>query len=393
MRLEQIHRLTVDSNDDREEPKQTLELRRCWPVNANHLLLEYSNEAGMIVPGQWRRDPGELEQLAAEMGDKLGLQPIRVSSTHSQMVLLQPQGLDHQLRGLTALLRSQNSQLLSHRPGKRAIVRWLGENPPHYCKLFASGRAFRRAVQNFEHAHHAAEGLAEGFRTPAIQRSLKHSQTLILTAVVGTSLHEQLRQCTLDLNDARRIGWALRTLQAMPSAPHLREHGPDDEARILTTWMQHLATYMPEWAERMMPHCDTITAHLRGCESQMVLAHRDLHDKQILISPDQQPGFIDFDTLAMADPALDPANLLAHLELRQIQGICSQDVRLATAHAVLQGYGSSHPPKPFQTYLDAARLRLACVYGFRPRWQCVMDPLLARIGESWDTGMGENSGR
>ena len=50
---------------------------------------------------------------------------------------------------------------------------------------------------------------------------------------------------------------------------------------------------------------ETSTAALKPC-------HRDLHEKQILVTA-RGAGFLDFDTLSLADPALDAGNLLAHL--------------------------------------------------------------------------------
>lgn len=47
--------------------------------------------------------------------------------------------------------------------------------------------------------------------------------------------------------------------------------------------------------------------------SAPVLAHRDLHDGQILTSGDSL-AVLDWDTAAWADPGLDTANLVAHLD-------------------------------------------------------------------------------
>lgn len=379
MRLEEIRQLTISSGFDRGGQSQTVQLQRSWPLNANHLLLEYRNEAGIILPGQWNRDPKELDRLAAAIGGRSDRRPMLVNS-HDQAVLLQPEGLDGQLRSLTLLLRSEKSQLLSHRPGKRAIVRWQGTDGALYCKLFATDRNYRRATQNFEHAHHNAEE----FRSPEIRRAMNHQRGLVLSSVDGTSLHLRLKNGDVDQVTALQIGRALRRLHSSPVAPHLRMHRAADEAAVLAGWTQHVATYLPDKSTQMQSYYDAISACLSNHSDTFVVSHRDLYDKQILITPDRQPGLIDFDTMAMADPALDPANLLAHLELRVHQRICDDARRLVLSHAILQGYGG-YDPKGLQIYLDSARLRLACVYGFRPHWQHVMSPMLARIGRPWDS--------
>ena len=90
------------------------------------------------------------------------------------------------------------------------------------------------------------------------------------------------------------------------------------------------------------------------------LLHRDLHDGQILLAPDGTIGLLDADTLARGEPALDLGNLVAHLER------FAPDPAAAT-DALLDGYD---PPadtaRRLGAYTDAARLRLDCVYAFRP---------------------------
>ena len=51
-----------------------------------------------------------------------------------------------------------------------------------------------------------------------------------------------------------------------------------------------------------------------------MLVHRDFHDGQVLLDESYAVGLIDFDLMAAGDPALDVANFLCHLELREHQG-------------------------------------------------------------------------
>ncbi len=113
------------------------------------------------------------------------------------------------------------------------------------------------------------------------------------------------------------------------------------------------------------------------------LIHRDLHDKQILVDDDGVVGLLDLDTLAIGDPALDVANLLAHLELRVLQGQGSLDGARVAADAFLEGYRPA--PELMErvvTYVATSRLRLACVYAFRPRWADLAGRLLGVEGKS-----------
>lgn len=105
--------------------------------------------------------------------------------------------------------------------------------------------------------------------------------------------------------------------------------------------------------------------------SSLRVIHRDLHDGQLLLTsgPDGRfqadgVGLLDFDLVAAGDPALDLANLIEHLHLRERQGTLA-DAESA-ARALLDGYG------PDEDVLDrvipyralAAR-RLEALYCFR----------------------------
>jgi hypothetical protein len=84
----------------------------------------------------------------------------------------------------------------------------------------------------------------------------------------------------------------------------------------------------------------------------------------------------------MGDPALDVANLLVHLELRSRQQHCSPGRSQRAAAAFLEGY----QPGPelwdrVAAYALATRVRLACVYAFRPRWRSLAPRLLDGYGE------------
>ena len=69
--------------------------------------------------------------------------------------------------------------------------------------------------------------------------------------------------------------------------------------------------------------------------------------------------------MAIGDPALDLANLLAHLDLRERQGLIDDAAPLR--RAVLHGYGpGSALVKRLPGYEALARQRLAAVYAFRP---------------------------
>ena len=69
-------------------------------------------------------------------------------------------------------------------------------------------------------------------------------------------------------------------------------------------------------------------------------------------------------------PAIDVANLLVHLELRVMQGHCGSEVAVVAGDAFLEAYRPDRDLRGrIDAYAAATRLRLACVYAFRPCWR------------------------
>ncbi len=108
--------------------------------------------------------------------------------------------------------------------------------------------------------------------------------------------------------------------------------------------------------------------------------HRDFHDKQVFIDAAGRAGILDFDTMAMGEPALDVANMLVHLELRALQQRCSPDAAGHAAEAFLDAYRPEAGVRQrLAAYEAATRLRLACLYMWRPAWRHLGPALLARL--------------
>jgi aminoglycoside phosphotransferase (APT) family kinase protein len=203
----------------------------------------------------------------------------------------------------------------------------------------------------------------------------------VFESLPGAPLHELLGSDEA-LSQAPAIGRALRTLHAADVRPETQPHGPDAEARVLWMWVGRVPRYAASLARPTSEAAAVVADALRP-ERPVPLApaHRDLHDKQIFLDGGPSIGLLDFDTLAAAEPALDVANLLVHLELRALQGECDPDWARRMAEGLLEGYGTKWPGKDrLSAYADATRVRLACVYAFRPRWGGVSEALLSRVG-------------
>jgi len=116
--------------------------------------------------------------------------------------------------------------------------------------------------------------------------------------------------------------------------------------------------------------------------------HRDFHDKQVFIDAAGRAGILDFDTMALGEPALDVANMLVHLELRALQHRCSPEAAGQAAEAFMEAYRPEAPVRQrLAAYEAATRLRLACLYTWRPAWRHLGPVLLG--GQKRRRGTGD----
>jgi hypothetical protein len=280
---------------------------------------------------------------------------------------------DPRLPGLAAAGRA--GDLLVHRFRKRAVVR----APDAYLKVLPVGRADGVAA-----AHVTAARLAEAAEIDIPRVLSVQEGTLSLSIVPGTSLYD-LGRSRSDESHAETerswSSWAERWPRfAAPLTAHdvvLPLHRAEDEIRTLSLWVARCEAFdvLPVGAATLRAAAGQVVERLSaGTPQAPVVAHRDLHDKQVLVPAGTGPaggiGLIDCDTLALAEPALDLANLLVHLEFRQAQGLLDPSARAAGERAIRAvALELRVPADRLAAYARSTRLRLACVYAFRPRWR------------------------
>ncbi|WP_165979629.1 phosphotransferase [Kocuria rosea] len=329
-----------------------LRVRRAWPADGTRLVLELEDGHGRIRAGE--AAPGAGRPWA---------------------VRVLPHGEDPRLPGLAAAAAA-GGRVVVHRHRRRAVV----GTPDRFVKFLARGRAAR--VAELSDRLHGL-GTAAGFAVPAV---LARAEDRVEFSVLpGRSLHEL---GAAGQNDAYRAAWAewarcwpaLAT--AAPGTEPLPAHTAEDEARTLARWAGHLEAFpglleappgaVAARARRIGAELSALPADRRG----RVVLHRDLHDQQLLFDG-ARLGLLDFDTAALGEPELDLANLSVHLELRTAQGLLDPALRAAgqeTVTAVGRVLGAD--PGRLAVHAEATRLRLACVYAFRPRWRGVAQDLL-----------------
>ncbi|MWV60277.1 hypothetical protein [Rathayibacter sp. VKM Ac-2754] len=292
---------------------------------------------------------------------------------------LLPSGVDARLPALEAARRE--GAVIVHRPGRRAVVRT--DDGGGFLKVLRPSAA--PAVLA---AHERARGFGDGFSLPAVERTASGPAGVVrFAALPGRTV--------LDLGSDPRTTpaqWATvwarwaQGWDALPTAdPALPVHGPEAEAAVVSLWAGHAARLLPaDIATRLVAAAERVSARLVDEPAQpLVLAHRDLHDKQLLAS-EGALALLDLDTAAQAEAALDLGNLRAHLGLRVAQGLlppAASAVAIGVVDLAAERAGAA--PERLALYETAARLRLACLYLFRPPWRALarrsLPPILERI--------------
>jgi hypothetical protein len=270
-----------------------------------------------------------------------------------------------------------------HRHGRRAVVR----RADRFVKVVRTGRADELAARAAQGRHLAATA---GFGAPAVLGS--SSGRVDFTVLPGRSLHELGREATDEQWrhwwDAWSERWPLLA-RALPrgGTEHdlaLPAYRREDEVRTLRAWVEKAAAFdvLSETDELRRVTERVAGGLLEGLPDPLVVSHRDLHDKQLLADGDDL-GLLDFDTVSLAEPALDLANLAVHARLRAAQGWWSQDraeVVGGAVHRAARDLGVA--PHRVSAYAAATRLRLACVYAFRPRYRDLAAEWARKVDEN-----------
>lgn len=329
-------------------------LRRAWPRSDGHLLLDLDrfdaygeqgglDDSGTRIAGQWFADLDVATEVATATA----------GARQRGRVVLQPAGADRRLTGLSALLRRPGSRLVAHRPERRAVVALDGG--ARFAKLVP-----RRRVGGLRHLACRASQLP--VRTPRVLPD--QAEDLLLTeALPGTPLPALLSgpRATEALH---AVGAALARLHRCPPPAGSTVHGPQDEVVVTTRWEDWARAY----GHQLRVTCPSVPA----APPDLRVIHRDLHDGQLFLAADASGrftddgvGMLDFDLVTAGDPALDLANLIEHLLLRERQGVLA-DAGSAVA-ALLDGYGPDHEPHGRVIgYRALAARRLLALYSFRP---------------------------
>lgn len=355
---------------------RTWQVRRGWPdVAAGNYLLE------LLAPGL----PG-----------------VRAARLRAGGLELLGYGSDPRLPALAST--APQGEVVVHRVHRRAVIRAGGR----YLKVF---RPDRSADSLARHARMVELLGAEDFLTPAILSFTPGCITL--AGLPGRTLFElgkDARASDAVYEEAWRKwsrGWVRQHSRAemtalRPAVEALRPHTAATEVehlqRWVDLWLVHAQDVPEAEAQREAVRAaarETALGLLRTRPDPLVWSHGDLHDKQILAADSDAPlGLLDFDGAARAEAAADLANLAVHLDLRRRQGrLTAARSRSALRQVFAAAAELQVTPARLDAYASATRLRLGCLYSFRPPWGALAEDLLrpaeGPLSAAWEKHPGE----
>lgn len=334
-----------------------LRLRKAQPRGPGRLTMELTAADGRVCAGQWHADAAETRRLAAVERDRSGADSVAVLG--GGRLLVQHAGADHRLPALHRVLSVDGAVLVAHRPQRRAVVR----TGTHYVKVVRPGRTADlvdplRLVR------------PDGVRTPEVVDTDDRRGLVTITALRGPTLMQALCGPVTDdeqlATHVQRVGVALRHLHEHTTVLSRPVHDVAAEVAAARRWLDAAGGHLLLRSDAWRPVVDRVAARLPDPPPRPALVHRDLHDKQLVLAADEPVGLLDLDLATYGDPALDLANLLAHLDLRSRQGRCSDRRAARCSAALLEGYSPDTPlTRRLAPYLAVTRLRLAGVYSYR----------------------------
>ena len=213
---------------------------------------------------------------------------------------------------MSVLVRRRRLDVLAYRPARRLVASGREGGSEIVWKGYRRGRAGRYAA-NYRLAAAALQGREVG--VPEVIEVDEGIDCIAMRRVTG----HRPRVSVTHTADFRLMGNGTRQLQSFQQGRDtLAEFSRHHELAVLDERIRRLALAggAPPEGWRTLQSALAEGSSLPAAE--LVLTHRDLHDGQWLVN-DDRPCLLDFDLLCRAEPELDIANFLAHLELRRLQ--------------------------------------------------------------------------
>lgn len=214
---------------------------------------------------------------------------------------------------------------LRYRPRRRAVARYhvsYGSDQPRrqlYAKVLRTVPAQRlRAVAAELPPPDRRRRFRFGRSRPGVRFSLPvgelHPNTQLFEPMPGTPLGRLLvRGGSLPRPErvAALLGEMAELGGAIAAEPATRHTRPPEETAERTAAL--LGTLLPECADDAAVVVEAVRAGAATASGERAVVHGDLYEAQVFVDDDFSLGLIDLEEMGLGDPALDAANLTAHL--------------------------------------------------------------------------------
>lgn len=280
-----------------------------------------------------------------------------------------------------------DAHVLGHRLGKRCTARMRYTTRDEATGLLTSSALIAKMYKRrgdrgglvFELMQQLrANGFGNGsdVRIPDPLAYLAEWNTILMENAPGGALHDATGDALL--GGFAAAGRAIAKLHRCGIEVEQR-HSIADEIALLERWVDLVDEIHESMASATAAGMARVREELRAIDDPPAsIVHRDFYDKQVLIDRDDTI-LIDFDTMAMSDPAIDIGNFLAHVELARLQGVPVQADAELQFLAAYEGPADAGFSQRVHAYTRATFLRLSCLYAFWPRWSHVVDGLLKQV--------------
>lgn len=288
---------------------------------------------------------------------------------------------DARLPELRALLSESlraglGTRLLGHKVGRRAIVALDGEER-RIVKVFRKARSIEERWRHFPSE-------SKPWRVPKVIAWDAERRRLLVEHCRGTSFNERWLGDDAAAEDGDRIAELLRWIAKTPPGDAIPTHGVEDEIRVLEERLPAYEAVLRNPNPKARELTARVAEALRDdAAATTVSAHRDFHDKQILLE-NGGGTLIDLDLAAAAPAALDAGNIIAHTRLRALKGapvpwreICGR---------IVAGLPPAVPADSLHRWMASTLLRLALIYSRRARSDDLLDLLLDSTEQALERG-------
>jgi hypothetical protein len=179
-----------------------------------------------------------------------------------------------------------------------------------YAKVYRDEGQGQQTHQVLRELWKQARANGEGFTVARPLAYLSGLRTLLQEEAPGTTLEEILLGDGDPIGALRRVAQALAAFNQGDAPATTQQHLLADQAAVLERARRLLGWACPHLREEVESIIEGVLAGLE--EVPLMPTHRDLKPDHIFVDG-ERTIFIDLDSLAKADPVLDPAYLLARL--------------------------------------------------------------------------------